>query len=59
MSTGERRRARELGASLADFRAFSGLSDPERTTLRRFATETQVERGATIIARGEVPRSLS
>ena len=54
----QRRRARELGAGLADFRAFSGLSDPERTTLRTFATERQVEPGATIVGRGEVPREL-
>ena len=58
MSTEQRRRARELGARLADFRAFSGLSDSERTTLRTFATERQVERGATIVGRGEVPREL-
>jgi methyltransferase (TIGR00027 family) len=58
MSTGQRWRARELGAGLADFRVFAGLSDPERTTLRTFATERHVEPGATIVARGEVPREL-
>ena len=39
MSTGERWHARELGGRLAVFRAFAGLSDSERTTLRTFATE--------------------
>ena len=58
MSIGERRRARALGARLSGFRAFSGLSEPELTTLRTFATETHVDRGATIIARGEVAREL-
>jgi methyltransferase (TIGR00027 family) len=58
LSNRERRRARELGARLADFRAFAGLSDPERTTLRTLATEAGFERGATIVARGEVAREL-
>jgi methyltransferase (TIGR00027 family) len=58
MSTDERRRARASGARLADFRAFSDLSDPERTTLRTFATERRVERGATVVARGEVAGEL-
>jgi methyltransferase (TIGR00027 family) len=58
MSTEQRRRARELGAGLARFRAFSGLSDSERTTLRTFATERRVEPGDTIIGRGEVAREL-
>ncbi len=57
-STGERRRARDLGARLAKFPVLAGLSDPERTTLRTFVTETRVERGATIVARGEVAGEL-
>ena len=58
MSIGERWRARELGERFACFRAFTGLSDSERTTLGAFATETRVERGATIAGRAEVAREL-
>ena len=58
MSIGERRRTRQLGARLANFRAFTGLSDTERTTLGTFAKARHVEAGATIIGRGEVAREL-
>jgi methyltransferase (TIGR00027 family) len=57
-SNGERRRARELGARLAGFPALDGLSDAERRTLGTFMTEARVERGATIVGRGEVASEL-
>ena len=58
LSIDERRRAREHGARLARFRPFAGLSEPELTTLLALALERQVERGATILGRGEVAREL-
>jgi methyltransferase (TIGR00027 family) len=58
MSLPARRRARALGDQLGRFRAFAGLSDTERTTLRTFTTQTDLEPGRVILRRGQVADEL-